>query len=290
MPRVRRLVPSLLLLGAALLFLVIALATSGGGTTTGTDATKTTVTRPRRHHHAGAPATSSRFVTNATPQASWRRYAGQRVPILVYHDLGNPPPGQDYPGLYVSDSDFTAEMAWLHQRGYEAITLDEMMKGFFDHGTLPSKPVVITFDNGYIPQATFAPSVMSQYGWPGVLNEITENHLSNARLQSLIKIGWEIDSHSATHPDLTTVGPAQMQVEVAGSRQFLQRTFHIPSNSFCYPSSKYNATVIAAVKAAGYTNAVTENAGFATPQSDPFQLPRFEIEAGVSELAGDLGS
>ena len=46
-----------------------------------------------------------------------------------------------------------------------------------------------------------------------------------------------------------------------------------------------DAGVIAAVKAAGYTNAVTENPGFATRSTDPFLLPRFEIEGGVAELA-----
>ncbi len=237
----------------------------------------------RRHHRSDR-------VRNAKPQPGWRPYAGQHVPILVYHDLGTPPPSEPYPGLYVSDADFEAEMAWLHEAGYQAVTLDEMMDGFFHHGTLPAKPVVITFDNGYIPQATFAPAVLSKYGWPGVLNEITVGHLSTARLAGLIKIGWEVDSHSLTHPDLTTLTPAELQAQVVQSRQFLQRALHIPVNSFCYPSNRYNDLVVAAVRAAGYTNAVTENPGFATPQTDPFVLPRFEIEGGLSELQADLST
>src|SRR5581483_4788630 len=162
------------------------------------DAHRDATVRPVKHRHRSA------LVKNARPQPSWRPYAGQGVPILVYHDLGTPPAGEAYPGLYVSDSDFEAEMAWLHSAGYQAITLDEMMNAFFHHGTIPAKPIVITFDNGYVPQATLAPQVMSKYGWPGVLNEITVDHLSTARLRGLVRIGWEIDSHSLTHPDLTT--------------------------------------------------------------------------------------
>ena len=229
-------------------------------------------------------------VRNATPQPSWKPYAGQHIPILVYHDLGTPPASEPYPGLFVSDPDFEAEMAWLHSAGYQAITLDEMMNAFFHHGTIPAKPIVITFDNGYIPQATFAPAVMARYGWPGVLNEITVGHLSNARLERLVKLGWEVDSHSLTHPDLTAITPAELTAQVVQSRQFLQRALHIPVNSFCYPSNRYNDAVVAAVRAAGYTNAVTENPGFATPQSDPYVLPRFEIEGGLSELQADLAS
>jgi peptidoglycan/xylan/chitin deacetylase (PgdA/CDA1 family) len=229
-------------------------------------------------------------VTNARPQPNWKAYAGQQIPILVYHDLGTPPASEPYPGLYVSDGDFEAEMTWLHSDGSQAITLDEMMNGFFHHGRLPAKPIVITFDNGYIPQATFAPAVMARYGWPGVLNEITVGHLSNARLAGLVKKGWEIDSHSLTHPDLTQVSASELTAQVVQSRQFLRHALHVPVNSFCYPSNEYDAAVVAAVKAAGYTNAVTENPGFATPSTDPFLLPRFEIEGGLSELQADLSS
>ncbi len=64
---------------------------------------------------------------------------------------------------------------------------------------------------------------------------------------------------------------AEMRCQLVASHRFLQHTFHIPVNSFCYPSSRYNATVIAAVKAAGYTNALTENNGYAT-RTNPYLL------------------
>ena len=240
--------------------------------------------RARARHHNHKPA--SKLVRNATPQPSWHKYTGP-VPILVYHALGPAPPGAPFPGLYVSYGDFKAEMAWLNTHGYQAVTLDEVMKAWYHGGTLPTKPIVVTFDNGYPQQVRFAPHVMAKYGWPGVLNEITENHLPPSYIWPIIHDGWEVDSHSLTHPDLTTATPAELTAQVAQSRAYLRRTFHIPSNSFCYPSNRYNAAVIAALKAAGYTNATTENAGYAT-SADPYLLDRFEIEAGVSELANDL--
>lgn len=228
------------------------------------------------------------YVRNATAQPDWRPYTGP-VPILVYHDLGTPPAAASYPGLYVSDVDFVAEMRWLDAHGYQAVTLDEVMSAWYHGGRLPAKPIVITFDNGYIAQATFAPAVMARYGWPGVLNEITENHLANWRLAHLISIGWEIDSHSLTHPDLTKVTAGELRDQVVGSREFLQATFRIPANSFCYPSNRYDAAVVAAVRTAGYTNALTENAGLAT-RGNPYLLDRFEVEGGVSQLAAALSN
>jgi peptidoglycan/xylan/chitin deacetylase (PgdA/CDA1 family) len=187
----------------------------------------------------------------------------------------------------VSHANFIAEMAWLHRHGYEAVTLDEVMSAWYHGGRLPARPIVITFDNGYLPQATFAPAVLSKYGWPGVLNEITENHLADWRLRHLISFGWEVDSHSLTHPDLTTLSPKELRYQLLASRRFLRRTLHVPANSFSYPSNRYDAAVIAAVKAAGYTSATTENSGYAA-RASPYLLDRFEIERGVSQLAADL--
>jgi peptidoglycan/xylan/chitin deacetylase (PgdA/CDA1 family) len=278
----KRLAPSLLALTGAVVFLAVALAMHSGGSTGGAPPRPAATVDNARH---GGHRPSS-MVRNATPQPSWRPHAGP-VPILVYHDLGTPPPTEAYPGLFVSDANFQSEMAWLHQAGYQAVTLDEVMNAWYHHGRLPARPIVVTFDNGYIPQATFAPAVMSRYGWPGVLNEITAGHLDNARIRHLLSLGWEVDSHSVTHPDMTAIPQSAVQYQLVASRRFLQRTFHIPVNSFCYPSNRYDASVIAAVKAAGYTNATTENSGYAT-RADPYQLNRFEIEGGLAQLQSDL--
>lgn len=223
---------------------------------------------------------------NATPQASWRPHTGP-VAILEYHELGRPPASAPYPWLYVSQATFKAQMRWLAGHGYQAVRLDEVMDAWYHGGRLPAKPIVITFDDGYVPQATFAPAVLSRYGWPGVLNEITRHRLANWRLRHLIALGWEIDSHSVTHPDLTTLNTRRVHYEVGASRRFLQHTFLIRADSFCYPSGKYDKSVIKAVRAAGYTIALTEHPGLAD-RRHPFLLNRFEITGGISQLAADL--
>jgi peptidoglycan/xylan/chitin deacetylase (PgdA/CDA1 family) len=236
------------------------------------------------------PDAGQKLVRNAQPQPDWRHHPGP-VPILVYHALGNPPPSEAYPGLYVSRHEFREEMAWLAAAGYQGVTLDAVEHAWYHDGTLPPKPIVITFDNGYPEQVRFAPSVLDEYGWPGVLFEITEEHLTPPYIRPVVAKGWEVDSHSATHPDLTQLGGAELAKEVTGSRVFLQRTYHVPSNNFCYPSSIYDSSTIAAVKAAGYVGAVTEEPGYAS-RARPYELNRFEIEGGqgVETLATDLQS
>ena len=253
---------------------------AGASTTAGAQ-----ITKAKTKHHKPLSA-HPEFVRNATPQPGWRKYTGP-VPILVYHALGPPPPGAPFPLLYVSYYNFEQEMAWLYHNGYQAVTLNEVLNAWYHGGTLPAKPIVITFDNGYPEQVRFAPHVMAKYGWPGVLDEITENHLPPSYIWPVIHRGWEVDSHSLTHPDLVTATPAELRAQVYDSRVYLQKTFHIPVNMFCYPSSEYDTAVINAVKQAGYTAAVTEGHAYAF-RTEPYLLPRFEIEGGVSQLAADL--
>jgi peptidoglycan/xylan/chitin deacetylase (PgdA/CDA1 family) len=162
---------------------------------------------------------------------------------------------------------------------------------WYHGGRLPRKPIVITFDNGYPPQVRFAPKVLARYGWPGVLFEITEEHLTPPYIRPIVAMGWEVDSHSATHPDLTELSGKELEYQVAASRRYLRRKFGVASDNFCYPSSEYDAATIAAVKEAGYVGAVTENAGYAG-RGLPYELDRYEIEGGdgVEGLAADLRS
>ena len=231
------------------------------------------------------------LVRNATPHPGWKPHTGP-VPILEYHVLGAPPPGAPYPELYVTRPDFHHQMDWLEEHGYEAVTLEMVERAWFHGGTLPAKPVVISFDDGYRPQFTYALPELRRHGWPGVLNLKAEgSDLYTSNVEAMIDAGWELAAHTINHQDLTTLDAATLKEEVAGSRAILRREYGVPVADFCYPAGQFNETVIAAVKAAGYTAATTEIPGEASRES-PYELARFEIlgSSGVPGLAEDLTS
>jgi peptidoglycan/xylan/chitin deacetylase (PgdA/CDA1 family) len=228
-------------------------------------------------------------VRNATPQADWKPYKGP-VPILEYHVLGHPPEGAPYPELYVGRTDFERQMDWLEERGYEAVTLEQVQEAWYHDGTLPPKPIVISFDDGYRPQFTFALPTLRKHGWAGVLNLKAEgSDLYESNVEAMIAAGWELAAHTIHHLDLTELGPEELKEEVAGSRKILQETFKAPVKNFCYPAGQFDETVIEAVEQAGYTGATTEISGFAE-KDKPFELARLEIlrESHVAGLAEDL--
>jgi peptidoglycan/xylan/chitin deacetylase (PgdA/CDA1 family) len=198
----------------------------------------------------------------------------------MYHVIATPPAGVPYPDLFVRPADFAKQMDWLAQHGFHAVTLRRVYSYWLLGSPLPRRAVVISFDDGYLSQATKALPVLHRLHWPGVLNlkvnAVQKHNLPLWRVRALIGAGWEIDAHTITHPDLTSVDDAQLWTEVHGSRVALRNMLHVPVEFFCYPSGRYNAHVIDAVRRAGYLGATTTNYGLAQP-AHPYELSRVRI-------------
>jgi peptidoglycan/xylan/chitin deacetylase (PgdA/CDA1 family) len=211
------------------------------------------------------------------------------VPILMYHVIATPPAGVAFPDLFVRPGDFAAQMHWLAVHGYHAVTLHRVYEYWLRGTPLPSHPIVLSFDDGYLGQHTHAMPVLHKLHWPGVLN-LKVNALKSRytlpawRVREMLAAGWELDAHTITHPDLTHVDDAQLWHEVHGSRMQLERMFHVPVEFFCYPSGRYDARVVAAVRRAGYLGATTTNYGLARPR-DIYTLGRIRIN-GSDRVTG----
>jgi peptidoglycan/xylan/chitin deacetylase (PgdA/CDA1 family) len=218
----------------------------------------------------------------AHPPVATRGAASERaaIPILMYHVMSAAPPGVAYPQLWVSETLFRDQMRALAHAGYHAITLAAAYAAWEHGGPLPAKPIVLSFDDGYASDSTHARPVLRSLHWPGVLNlalhNLGKNGISTKQVKALIASGWEIDSHTLTHPDLTTLDDAALAHELAGSKAEIERRFGQRAEFFCYPAGRYDARVAAAVEAAGYRAATTEHDGLATG-GDPFALKRIRV-------------
>src|SRR5262245_35141732 len=210
------------------------------------------------------------------------------VPILVFHVVGDPPPGAPFPELYVSVADFRAEMAWLARHGYHPVTMNALWRHWDRGAPLPAKPVALTFDDGYPQDVDVVMPILRARRWRATLN-LHVGNLIPARVRLLIAAGWEIDAHTFTHRDLTTLGPRELRREVTGSRRWIQRVFGQPARFFAYPAGRYDLAVVDAVRQAGYYGAETERPVLAVPD-DRFTLGRFEIvrDDGVAGMATKL--
>jgi peptidoglycan/xylan/chitin deacetylase (PgdA/CDA1 family) len=219
------------------------------------------------------------------------------VPILMYHVIAAPLPGAPYPGLYVTRQEFDAQVRWLAQQGYHAVTLARVLDDWRGVRGLPRKPIVLSFDDGYRSDYTTALPALESLHWPGVLNLEVNNTkpvwgLRPGLVDALVDAGWELDAHTISHPDLTQVPSARLWTEVDGSRRIIRREFGVDADFFCYPSGRYDAAVIADVIRAGYLGATTTRYGLARPSEGLYTLDRVRVSGGegVAGLAAALRS
>jgi peptidoglycan/xylan/chitin deacetylase (PgdA/CDA1 family) len=217
----------------------------------------------------------------------------EAVPVLMYHVLADPPPGAAWPQLYVAPAEFARQVAWLAEQGYEAVTLTDVWRNWHAGAALPPQPVVISFDDGHASIRTHGLPILAGRGWRAVLNlklgNLEPGSFTDADVRRLVQAGWELGAHTFTHPDLRTLGDAELEREVAGSRAEIARRFDVAVDFFCYPAGRYDARVIAAVRRAGFLGATTTIEGLATPEK-PYELHRIRVSRGdgVRGLASAL--
>jgi peptidoglycan/xylan/chitin deacetylase (PgdA/CDA1 family) len=224
---------------------------------------------------AEAQATTPESAPPAYPPG-WEPHPGP-VPVLKYDAIETPTAAEAFPEVFVEPQDFEAQMQWLARRGFEAVTLEQVEKAWYEEGRLPARPIVISFDDGYRSQYSSGFSVLENLGWPGVLNLVARgSELPGADVEKMLAAGWELASKTTTNVDLTSVDSTTLEREVEGSRRILRRRFDEPVKNFCYPFGLYTTTVISAVHRAGYVGAQTEIAGVADAAS-PYIIDRIEI-------------
>ena len=256
---------------------VIAVGSGAGDEDPNREATPTTAQAKR-------PRARERQVGRHVSHRGWHVHPGP-VPVLMYHVVEAPKPGAPLPELYVDSKEFAAELRALARAGYHGVTIDQVRAGWRRHVPLPPKPIVVSFDDGYRSHYTVARPVLRRLRWPGVLSLAIANlkspdGLTATQVKGLIESGWEIDAHTISHADLTTLEPRRLRHELRDSRRIIRYVFGVPANNFTYPAGKYDANVLAAVQAAGYRGALTVEPGLAR-SDEPYELKRIRVNPGM---------
>jgi peptidoglycan/xylan/chitin deacetylase (PgdA/CDA1 family) len=212
----------------------------------------------------GAPETAA-FSAASTPAGPPPALTvTQSVPILMYHYVDESPPdaGKYSAGLTVSTATFEAQMDYLAENGYNPVTVAQVYAALSGEGTLPGKPVAITFDDGGKDNYSVAYPILQRHGFRATFFVIT-GYVGNRlcmtwdQLREMRAGGMDIESHTVWHPDLRRVTPQRLAGEMGQARAMLRRELGTDARFLSYPYGRYNDTVIAAAQAAGYRAAVT---------------------------------
>jgi peptidoglycan/xylan/chitin deacetylase (PgdA/CDA1 family) len=188
--------------------------------------------------------------------------------VLCYHALS--PTWQA--ALSTTPERFDEQLALLTRRGYRGVTFSELVSSP-DAG----KTFAVTFDDAYLSVLELARPILERHGlpatvfaptdgvdaegpllWPGIDQWHGGPHerdlmpMTWSQLRSLAAAGWEIGSHTATHPHLTQIDDAALGEELVRSKARCEERMQSPCPTLAYPYGDVDVRVAAAAAAAGY--------------------------------------
>lgn len=209
--------------------------------------------------------------------------------VLEYHAISDSWDAD----LAVTPAQLRAQLGLLVRRGYRGSTFTDAVTA---GGS--SRDVVVTFDDAYLSVLELAHPILESLGLPGTVFVVTDfagdgrplewerskvwrgpayegelRGMTWSQLGDLAEAGWEIGSHTRTHPRLTRLSDEELDRELRGSREAIEQALGRPCTSLAYPFGDVDARVAAAAAEAGYVAAAIED----VRRREPLMWPRVGI-------------
>lgn len=227
---------------------------------------------------------------NAEPAAAVRPAgAAIEVPILTYHWIRVNPVPSDQLGFHLSvtPDNLAQQMAFLHYAGVHPITLAEAMSALQTGKPLPSRPVILTFDDGYGDFASRATPILRQYGFVATDYVVSgfigrPAYMTAEQVHEVEAAGMVIGCHTVNHLDLAGIPLSVAATQIKVSHQQLEQLLGHPVLDFAYPYGAYDAAVEKLVLADGFRDAVTTSSGVWLQIGDRGAWPRLHVDGGDS--------
>lgn len=217
-----------------------------------------------------------------------------KLPILYYHRVSVPPSHPDLKSIHIEPQRLDRQLHLLSFLGYRGITLDEFMD-HFDSGRQPrGRRVAITFDDGFSDILINALPILKRYDFPATIFvpagligcEITNNHpsglgngtiLSIDQIQTLVRLGIDIQSHGLTHRRFSSLSPPEATRELLDSKKILEAITQKPVQYLAYPYGDFRRETEDLVRKAGYRAALSTVRGLKHYQHERYCLKRIPV-------------
>ena len=204
---------------------------------------------------------------------------------LMYHEIELPgrelcDPDPGYSRYAVSLDNFRRQMRFLKEAGMPGINVTQMLSN-------PGTGVGLTFDDGCETDLITAAPILKELRFQATFY-ITVNFLerrgfmSRKQARELAEGGAEVGCHSLTHPYLTDLDAAGLELEIAGAKRQLEDIVGKPVKHFSCPGGRWDGRVVEVAKRAGYKSVATSRIGMHTSGADQYSLPRIAVTRDVS--------
>ena len=235
----------------------------------------------------------------------WRMPISKHYPrILMYHMISNPLPDSKGSKWCVAPQDFAKQMQYLHDHGWQAFTMSELMQ----HDKMPPKSLAITFDDGFANVYEHAMPILQSLGlksthyllsksqtndWDAEKGIPSEALLSVQQVKTMLATGLvEIGVHGQQHRSLTTMTADRVVEELSQAKEALETRYGVTCRSLAYPFGCWNEDVLEMAQECGFDHAVAvANAVYRPGQDHCFAIPRLTMDgrrSGLLDFASKL--
>ena len=185
--------------------------------------------------------------------------AKKQVPVLCYHHIREPRPGKNESATTysVAPAQFAQQMKALKDSGYETILPEQLFDYLVYGGSLPAKPVMLTFDDTDEEQFTIGAAEMKKYGFKGVFFIMTisigrPRYMSKEQIKQLADDGNAVESHTWDHHRVTGYEGDDWNSQLVQPMKKVESITGKPAQYFAYPFGLWNQEAIPELKKAGY--------------------------------------
>lgn len=202
------------------------------------------------------------------------------VPVLYYHSI-DPSEANE---LILSPEKLKKQLKYILDEGYIPLSMSELYAHLSNNKEIPKKSIVITFDDGYMDNYTYAFPILKELGINATFFIITNGiddgyYMPKDQLIELDKAGMDIMAHTESHPYLSKY-PYEIQLgELTRSKEKLENILGKPVDFLAYPYGDYNDDTLKATKEAGYKMAFTINRGLASSDTSLLELKRIYVSS-----------
>ncbi|MCL5435454.1 MAG: polysaccharide deacetylase family protein [Patescibacteria group bacterium] len=238
------------------------------------------------------PSPTTLSYSNATPRAQPNSGYCLRVPVLVYHHIQPEAEAKQLgqTSLTVDNGLFDQQMAYLAGSGYTTLWAPDLINALRSHTGLPPKSILITMDDGYADNDTYALPVLKKYNIKANLmlatglvgsnpDMLTWNQVADMKNSGL----YYFTNHTWSHYAITNGPQSKIDSEIDTAASQIKQYTGQDVNTFTYPYGSVNANAIQTLQRKGYIG------GFSTIpgqyQCDSFIMTLHRIRIGNAPLS-----
>ena len=200
-----------------------------------------------------------------------------RIPILLYHRVGS-----EVDNYTVTATRFEEDMKTLTYEGFTTLSIEQVKHHLQNaDASLPDKPIIITFDDGYLDNYTNVFPILQKYSMKASFYIITsmvglDDRLAKYHIREMEAAGMDFGSHTVTHQLLAELAFKDAEIELTQSKYDLEQILGKTVDFIAYPGGSYNLDTLKMTSKAGYIGGLSTHYGLAK-FNHPFEIKRIPI-------------